>query len=125
MQLNQGSIKMSDDLDQIRQKRLKELQDSANRQQQDDDVTRQRQAALEEAERQKQMILRQILTEGARSRLTNVKLVKPQLAEAIENQLIQLYQTGRVDIINEEQLLQMLKRFQDSKRESKIKFKRV
>ena len=116
---------MSDDLDEIRQKRLRELQDSSQRQQGDEEQNRQRQAALEEAERQKQMVLRQILTEGARSRLTNVKLVKPQLAEAIENQLIQLAQTGRINTVDEDQLLQMLKRFQDTKRESKIKFKRV
>ena len=116
---------MSDDLDEIRQKRLRELQNSQRGQQGDEEQNRQRQAALEEAERQKQMVLRQILTEGAKTRLTNVKLVKPQLAEAIENQLIQLAQTGRINTIDEEQLLQMLRRFQDTKRESKIKFKRV
>ena len=118
-------MNMSDDLDEIRQKRLKELQDSAQGQQQSEDVNRQRQSALEEAERQKQTFLRQILTEGARTRLANVKMVKPQLAEAIENQLIQLAQMGRITTIDEDQLLQMLKRFQDTKRESKIKFKRV
>ncbi len=116
---------MSDDLDQIRQKRLRELQDSSQGQQQDEALNRQQNAAKEEAETQKQMILRQILTEKARNRLSNVKLVKPQLAESIENQLIQLSQMGRIDTINEEQLLQMLRRFQEGKRESKIKFKRV
>ena len=116
---------MSDDLDQIRQKRLRELQDSAQRQQQDEVLNQQQQNVQEEAEQQKQLILRQILTEKARNRLSNVKLVKPQLAEAIENQLIQLSQMGRINNINEEQLLQMLRRFQEGKRESKIKFKRV
>jgi DNA-binding TFAR19-related protein (PDSD5 family) len=49
------------------------------------------------------------------------------MAEAIENQLIQLSQAGRIPggILNEQQLLQMLKQIQQGKRESTIKFKRV
>jgi DNA-binding TFAR19-related protein (PDSD5 family) len=52
--------------------------------------------------------------------------VKKDLAESIENQLIQLHQSGRIrGVISEDQLLQLLKQIQGSKRESKIKFKRV
>ncbi|MCY3411422.1 MAG: DNA-binding protein [Candidatus Heimdallarchaeota archaeon] len=116
---------MSDELEELRKKRMQELQEQQISQQ---DAARiqqeqERAAALEE---QKQLILRQILTDDAKQRLSNLKLVKQQMATAIENQLIQLYQAGRIGSpINEEQFLQMLKQLQGSKRESSIKFKRV
>lgn len=119
---------MSDDLDEIRKRRLKELQESAQSKGNEEELNRQREAQQREYEAQKQAILRQILTEGARQRLNNIKLVKPQVAESIENQLIQLAQMGRISAdapVTENQLLQMLKRMQDTKRDSKIRFKRV
>lgn len=119
---------MSDDLDEIRQKRMRELQESAQSQNQDDEQNRQQEAQKREYEARKLALLRQILTEGARQRLNNIKLVKPQVAESVENQLIQLAQMGRISSdspISENQLLQMLKKMQDTKRDSKIRFKRV
>ncbi|MHA2090244.1 MAG: DNA-binding protein [Candidatus Kariarchaeaceae archaeon] len=118
---------MSDDIEKLRNKRLKELQDAASDQQRQQELDQQQTEAEESYERQKQSILRSILTEGAKQRLINIKLVKPQMAVAIENQLIQLSQSGRIPggILNEEQLLQMLKQIQQGKRESTIKFKRV
>ena len=118
---------MSDEIEKIRNKRLKELQDAASDQQRQQDVEQQQAEAEEAYETQKQSILRSILTEGAKQRLINIKLVKPQMAVAIENQLIQLSQSGRIPggILNEQQLLQMLKQIQQGKRESTIKFKRV
>lgn len=116
---------MSDELDEIRQRRLKEMQEQSSNSQ-DLAKMQQEREAREAHEKQKQAILLQILTENAKIRLSNLKLVKPQLADSIADQLIQLYQTGRLGSqINEEQLLQMLKQLQGSKRESKIKFKRV
>jgi programmed cell death protein 5 len=119
---------MSEDLDDLRQKRLKELQNSALAKQQEEELNRQREEQRQEQEMQKQAILRQILTEGARQRLANIKLVKPSMAESIENQLIQLAQVGRISPnspITEDQLLQMLRKLQDTKRDSTIRFKRV
>ena len=77
-------------------------------------------------EAQKQAFLRSILSDKAKQRLTNIRLVKPQLAENIENQLIYLSQSGRViGRVSEEQLLNLLKKLQDRKRDSSITFKRV
>lgn len=117
---------MSDELEEIRKRRLKELQDSVSQNQSGEELARQDEAQ-KQYEAQKQAILRKILTDSARQRLSNIKLVKPQIADAIENQLIQLAQVGRIPngILNEEQLLQMLKKLQHGKRESSIKFKRV
>ncbi|WP_052833677.1 DNA-binding protein [Staphylothermus hellenicus] len=43
-------------------------------------------------------ILRRILTPEARSRLANLRLVKPELANIVEQQLITLAQSGRVPV---------------------------
>ena len=107
---------MSDELDEIRKKRLKEIQDQSASQQ-DSIKYQQEQEQAQAIEKQKQMILMKILTEDAKQRLSNIKLVKSQLADTIENQLIQLYQSGRLaSQINEEQLLHMLKQMQGDKR---------
>ncbi len=47
-------------------------------------------------EARKEAILRTILTPKARSRLTNLKIVKPNIAEQLELQLIKLAQEGRI-----------------------------
>lgn len=113
---------MSDELDELRRKRLEELQNQSAREQ---DTQRQREQA-ESINQQKQSILRSILSDQAKQRINNIKLVNPQMAEAIENQLISLAQSGRIrGIISEEQLLQMLRELQNTKRDTKIKFKRV
>ena len=81
------------------------------------------QAAIEA---QKQSILRQILTEEARQRLTNVKLVKPQIAEAVELRLIQVAQQGSLrEKINDEQLKEILRKLQGQKRETKVDIRRL
>ena len=54
----------------------------------------QQQQAAQEDQR-KQMLLA-VLDNGARSRLSSVALVKPERARMIENQIIQMVQSGRV-----------------------------
>ena len=45
---------------------------------------------------QKDMLLKQILSSEARLRLNNVKMVKPDLANMVENYLLGLTSQGRV-----------------------------
>ncbi|BCU70798.1 DNA-binding protein [Stygiolobus caldivivus] len=94
---------MSDEYDE-------ELQDLLRRK-----AAEQQRRALEEQQRKaelearKDAILRAILTPEARQRLTNVKLVKPEIAEAIENQLIALAQAGRIQApITDDELKEIL-----------------
>ncbi len=47
-------------------------------------------------EAQRQAILRRILTQRARERLANVKLVRPELATAVEDYLINLALSGQL-----------------------------
>ncbi|MFW9832645.1 MAG: DNA-binding protein [Candidatus Thorarchaeota archaeon] len=109
---------MSDDeLEAIRQRKEAQLREQALREQ-----AAEQQAA--EAHAQKEALLRQILTPEARARLTNVRLVKPQLAEQIELQLIQLASSGRLrGRVTDEQLKGLLQQLQGKERERKISFR--
>lgn len=105
------------DLDEIRKRRLQDLRKSLAAEQQRAET----QKALES---QKQALLRQVLTPEARQRLTRIKLVKPQFAEQIELQLIQVAQQGRLRLpITDAQLKTILRKLQPAKRE--IKFRRI
>lgn len=106
---------MSDEeLDELKKRRLLELQ----QQQLEKEHQVQRQ---QEVEAQKQAILRQILTPEARERLNRIKIVKPELAEAVELQLIQLAQAGRLgSMLTDDQLKTILKKLTDKQRDIKI-----
>ncbi|MHC3129425.1 MAG: DNA-binding protein [Candidatus Bathyarchaeota archaeon] len=78
--------------------------------------------AQQQLEGQKQALIRRILTPEARSRLTNLKMVKPEFTQQLELQLIQLAQQGRIAIpITDEQLKELLVRLQSGRREYKIR----
>lgn len=82
----------------------------------------------EEKERRARIeaILRQILTPEARERLSNLRVVKPDLAAALEEQLVLLAQSGKVPIpITDEFLKRLLSElYEQTRRETKITFKR-
>ena len=105
------------ELEDIRRKKLQELRGNLAAEEQ----RAERQKTLE---MQKKALLRQVLTTEARQRLNRIKLVKPQFAEGIELQLIQVAQSGRVQLpISDTQLKTILKNLQSPKRE--IKFRRI
>lgn len=80
-----------EELEEIRRRKLLELQARLEEE-------RKRRELLQRREAQKQAILRRILTPKARERLNNVKLVKPELAMALEEQLIALAQSGKIEV---------------------------
>ncbi|MFB5597590.1 MAG: DNA-binding protein [Nitrosopumilaceae archaeon] len=70
---------------------------------------------------QKEVILKQILDSSARMRLNNIKMVKPNLAEMVENYLIGMASQGKIrSQINDEQFKQILLSIQQPKRDFKI-----
>ena len=70
---------------------------------------------------QKELILKQILSSDARLRLNNVRLVKPDLANLVENYLINVASQGKFNSqISDEQLKQILMSMQQPKRDFKI-----
>jgi len=103
-----------DELDEIRRRRMQELQQRLAQEQQ-------RTQAQQQVEVQKQAIMRRILTPEARQRINNLKMVKPDFANALEMQLIQLAQAGKVQTpITDEQLKEILVRLQGQRRDIKI-----
>ncbi len=104
-----------EELEALRRKRLAEMQRASY-----DDQRRAQQQ--QQIDRQKQSIIRQILTPEARQRLTNIKMVKPEFAEELEMQLIQLAQSGRLrGQVTDEQLKRTLEQLQGQRREIKIR----
>jgi programmed cell death protein 5 len=104
-----------DELEIIKQRRLQQLREQS--------IDAQRQEAIaREIEAQRQAVLRTILTDEARQRLTNIKMVKQDLATNLENQLIQLSQTRRLtQPITDAQLRNMLQQLQSrGQREARI-----
>ncbi len=103
-----------EELDAIRRRKLQELQQA-----QVQSVAQQQ--YREQVEAQKQTILRQILTPEARERLGRIELAYPELTDSIENQLIALAQSGRVQkVIDDATLRQILERVMPRRREIKI-----
>lgn len=70
---------------------------------------------------QKEQILKQILTSEARSRLTTIKMVKPELSDLVEQYLIGMATQGKIPgQITDDQLKQILLSIQQPKRDFKI-----
>lgn len=91
-----------------------------------EDVQRDEVAArIQEQQRRvmRERVLRVLLTSEARQRLTNVKMVKPDVAQMIEDHIIQLASTGKVKrAITDEELKQFLAAFQQPKKDFKIRW---
>ncbi|MDA4128773.1 MAG: DNA-binding protein [Thaumarchaeota archaeon] len=70
----------------------------------------------------RESVLRMTLTSEARQRLANVRMVKPEIANAIEEYIIQIASAGRLKkIIDDDQLKQMLSSVQEKKRDFTIR----
>lgn len=110
---------MTDDreLEELRRKRLMELQREA--------LSNEENARREEEERkalqkERQEILKRFLTPEAIQRLSNVRLARPEVAENVENQILSLAQTGRLNrMITDAELKAILAKLTE-KREIKI-----
>ena len=113
--MNRVSEEDEEELEELRRRKLLTLQQKVAEEQQQTQMEQQ-------VEQQKQALLRQILAPEARQRLNNLKMVKPEFAAQLELQLIQLAQSGRLNIpLNDEQLKELLAKLQPTKREIKIR----
>ena len=75
----------------------------------------------EQISAQKDIMLKQILSGDARLRLNNVKMVKPELANLVENYLLGVAAQGKAQgQITDEQLKQILMSAQQPKKDFKI-----
>ncbi len=111
---------MSDEeLDEIRRRKLAQIQSQAAEAQRQQEMQ-------EEVNAQKQAILRKILSPEARSRLENIRMVRPDFAEQLEIQMIQLAQSGQLARLgslplSDAQFKQILARLSGKKQDIKIK----
>ena len=104
-----------EEIEELRRRKMLELQARIQEQQRQEELRRQ-------YEIQKRAAIMQILTPEARGRLANIRAVKPQFAEQLELQLIQLAQAGRLGSrVTDAQLREILSKLQARKREFKIK----
>ncbi|MFN4045975.1 MAG: DNA-binding protein [Acidilobaceae archaeon] len=104
-----------EELEAIRERRLQELQRRLEEERR-----------RKEVEAQRENVLRSILTSEARSRLNNIKLVKPEIARAVEDYIIQLVNAGRLTPpIDEDVVKRLLVEISErTRREYKISFRR-
>jgi programmed cell death protein 5 len=111
-------VSSDEELQRLREKRMLEMQ---AQQQQQEEVQR----VNAEAEAQKQALLRQILTPEARQRMANIKMVRPDFANQLEMQLIQLAQSRRVALpINDETLKKLLAQLSAQQQQRDIRITR-
>ena len=108
-----------EELEEIRRRKLAQLQNQAI------DV-QQQQEMQEEINARKEALLRKILSPEARSRLTNIKMVRPDFAAQLELQLIQLAQSGQLSRLgqlplSDENFKTILTRLSGKKQDFKIK----
>jgi programmed cell death protein 5 len=82
-----------------------------------------KQQAAEQRAKIKEAYLKLFLTSEARERLYNVRIVKPEVAEMVEEQIIQLGGTGRLKHqIGDEELKAILSKLTPERKEFKIRF---
>jgi len=113
----------SDDaeLAELRRRRLQQLQEM-----QTSDVVNSQAYAAQEAEMRRRdaertEILRRILTPDARERLGRIRLAKPDVATAVEQQLIALAASGRLPrAVDDATLRSLLERIAPDRREIRI-----
>ncbi|HEX7033648.1 MAG TPA: DNA-binding protein [Nitrososphaera sp.] len=83
-----------------------------------DEEARRREA---EAAAMRQRVLMVVLDPPARQRLMNIRMVKPDLATAVENYLISAASSGRINRpLSDEELKQLLLRIQQPRKDFKI-----
>ncbi|MDD3492483.1 MAG: DNA-binding protein [Candidatus Thermoplasmatota archaeon] len=102
---------MESDADEIKRRMMQQMQQEQEAQEQEEYV-----------QAQKKVVLRHIMTPEARERLGRIRIAKPQFAEWLENQLIQLYQMGRIqEKLDDQQFQKLLKTLRPKKRDINIR----
>lgn len=83
------------DIDELREKRLQELKENHSQESSQGDQA-EAEKRKQDQEAKKKQILRQALTEDARKRLNNVRMVDEDKATKVEQSVIQIAQSGRL-----------------------------
>jgi programmed cell death protein 5 len=112
------------ELDELRRRRVRELQENqagTTASLPQDAYAAAQRAEMDRREAERQEILRRIFTPEARERLGRLKMAKPDVAQAVEQQVIQLASTGRLGRpVDDAMLRALLERISPERREVKI-----
>jgi programmed cell death protein 5 len=109
------------ELAELRKRRVRELQEGAGRPPVMDPAYAAQQAEMERREAERAEVLRRLLTPEARERLGRIRLAKPDVAAAVEQQVISLAASGRLQRqIDDATLRALLERIMPERREIHI-----
>jgi programmed cell death protein 5 len=108
------------ELAELRRRRVQQIQDM-QAPQGPNPYAQAQQAEMERRESERSEMLRRLLTPEARERLGRIRLAKPDVAQAVEQQVISLAASGRLQRqIDDATLRALLERIMPEKREIKI-----
>ncbi len=113
----------SDDpeLGELRRRRLQQLQQSQTQEAAQAQAYAAQEAEMARRDQERQEILRRILTPEARERLGRIRLAKPEVANSVEQQLIALAASGRIQrAVDDATLRALLERIAPERREIHI-----
>jgi programmed cell death protein 5 len=109
------------ELAELRRRRLQQLQEMQASESANAQVYAAQEAERARRDQERSEILRRILTPEARERLARIRLAKPDMAAAVEQQLIALAASGRLQrAIDDTTLRALLERIAPEKREIRI-----
>jgi len=109
------------ELAELRRRRMRQLQDMQASETANAQAYAAQEAEMARRDQERSEILRRILTPEARERLARIRLAKPDVASAVEQQLIALAASGRIQrAIDDVTLRALLERIAPDKREIKI-----
>jgi programmed cell death protein 5 len=109
------------ELAEIRRRKIQEMQSNPASNATQNAYAAAQQAEYERREAERQEILRRVLTPEARERLGRIRLAKPDVAQAVEQQVISLAASGRLTRpIDDPTLRALLERIMPERREIRI-----
>ncbi len=109
------------ELDELRRRRLRQLQEMQASESANAQAYAAQEAEMARRDQERSEVLRRILTTEARERLGRIRLAKPDVAATVEQQLIALAASGRIQRpIDDPTLRALLERIAPDRREITI-----
>ncbi len=109
------------ELSELRRRRLRQIQEMQGSELVNAQAVAAQEAEFQRRDQERAEILRKILTPDARERLGRIRLAKPDVAAAVEQQLIGLAASGRLQrVVDDPTLRSLLERIAPERREIKI-----
>jgi programmed cell death protein 5 len=109
------------ELAELRRRRMRQLQDMQASEAANSQMYASQEAEMQRREAERSEVLRRILTPEARERLGRIRLAKPEVASSVEQQLIALAASGRLQRqVDDATLRALLERIAPERREINI-----